>query len=86
MAYDFETACFIRESPRLAINSHNPAMERNLDGSVDVYFGPVAPPAKERNWIYTGSARPWFTLFRLFEPQRAFFEGTWVLPNLKRLD
>jgi hypothetical protein len=25
----------------------------NVDGLVDVYFGPTAPPGKEKNWVQT---------------------------------
>jgi hypothetical protein len=83
-AYDLATACFIRESPQVAIDSCNSAL-KNGDGSLDVFFGPEAPAGWERNWIYTAPGEPWFTFFRLYEPDRAFFEKTWVLANLERI-
>jgi hypothetical protein len=41
--YDFETAAFVREAPRVELNSYDQKMQKNADGSVDVYFGPAAP-------------------------------------------
>jgi hypothetical protein len=83
-AYDLETGCFIRESPRVAINSGSAATSKNADGSVDVYFG-ASPAAAESNWIYTSSARPWFALFRVYDPERAVFDNGWVLPDLEKM-
>ena len=38
------------------------------DGSVDVYFGPVAPKGKESNWVQTVPGKGWNMLFRLYGP------------------
>jgi hypothetical protein len=51
--HDAETSCFIRDSPRLGIDSTDPKVQRNADGSVEVFVGPKAPPGRERNWLYT---------------------------------
>ena len=82
-AYDLQTGCFIRKSARVAVNS-NSAPCRNADGSVDVYFGPT-PVGHEGNWIYTESNRQWFALFRVYDPERAIVDNTWVLPDLEKL-
>ena len=81
-AYDLETACFIRKSPSVAISSGSPTTKQNADGSVDVYFG-AQPVSPECNWIYTEPSRPWFVLFRLYEPEKAAFDTSWVLPDLE---
>jgi hypothetical protein len=83
-AYDLSTACFIRESPCVAIDSQSTEAGRNTDGSLDVYFGPTPPAGQEKNWIYTAPGQRWFTLFRLYEPASPFFEKRWALPNLER--
>jgi hypothetical protein len=83
-AYDLNTACFIRKSPRVAICSTDRSLQKNPDGSVDLHFGPRAPEGKETNWIYTAPKRPWFTVFRMYAPEKAFFERKWVLSNLTR--
>jgi hypothetical protein len=78
IAYDAETNGFIRESPVVGLDSYNQAMQRNADGSIDLYFGPEAAAGKESN-------RPWFPGFRLYDPDTAFFERRWVLPDLEEL-
>jgi len=49
----------------------------NVDGSVDIYFGPKAPQGKERNWIKTVPGKGWFTYVRFYSPTEAFFDQTW---------
>jgi hypothetical protein len=81
--YDLETAGFIRESPRVEINSYQEP-QKNPDGSVYVYFGPVAPAGKESNWIYTAPGKPWLTFFRFYGPEKAVFDKTWQLADLEQ--
>src|SRR5262249_7457089 len=50
--YDLSTAAFIREAPRLAVDSYQ-NVQKNPDGSVDVFFSPTPPAGRESNWIYT---------------------------------
>ena len=47
--YDLETETFFRNSTHLTINSLDPAVRKNADGSVDVYFGPKAPAGMDAN-------------------------------------
>ena len=49
----------------------------NADGSVDIYFGPLAPNGRERNWIKTVPDRGWFPYLRFYSPTEAFFDKTW---------
>jgi hypothetical protein len=84
-AYDLDTACFIRNSIRVAISSTECTLEKNADGSIDLYFGPRSPEGKEGNWIHTVPGHRWFTVFRMDSPARAFFDKTWVLSNLVRV-
>jgi hypothetical protein len=82
-AYDLETSCFIRESSRVAVHSHGSTTRKNADGSADVFFGPRPEAGREANWIYTTPDRPWFTLFRSYEPD-ASVSGSTVLPDLEK--
>ena len=82
--YDLETAGFIRESPRVEMNSFE-QIEKNPDGSVDVYFGPEAPVGKELNWVYTSPGGRWFAFFRWYGPEKAVFDKTWVLPDIEEV-
>ncbi len=83
--YDMATAGFIRESPRVSLDSYDHKAQRNGDGSLDVYFGPKPPPGKEANWIYTAPGKPWFTFFRMYGPGNAVFEKSWKLGDIEEM-
>lgn len=83
--YDAETAAFIRESPRVEVSSYDPALRKNADGSVDLYFGPQAPAGHESNWAYTAAGKPWFTIFRLYGPQPPLFNMKWQLADIEAI-
>jgi hypothetical protein len=78
--YDPSTAAFIREAPTMAIDSYRDT-RKNADGSVDIYFAP--PAGQEKNWTYTAPGKRWFTLFRLYGPEKPLFDKTWVLPDIE---
>jgi hypothetical protein len=50
------------QPPRLAIDSYDPKVQKNTDGSVDVYCGPAAP------------GKPSFSFFRFSGPEKAVFD------------
>ena len=52
---------------------------------MDIYIGPRPPAGKEANWIPTVSGRGWFPYFRLYGPEKAFFDKTWKLPEIAKL-
>jgi len=82
--YDLETCCFIPKMPRPGIDSYDKEMQRNEDGSVDLYFGPAAPAGQEANWIPTAPGRAWISLFRFYGPEKPLFEKTWRLADYER--
>lgn len=84
--YDLDTAAFFREAPRLSVDSYDAKVQKNADGSVDVYFGPNAPAGKTSNWVYTAPGKPWFSMFRFYGPEKAVFDKTWVLGEIEQLD
>jgi hypothetical protein len=47
------------------------------DGSVDVYFGPKAPPGKEKNRVQTVPGKGWNVILRLYGPLEPWFAKTW---------
>jgi hypothetical protein len=51
---------------------------------VDVYFGPKAPAGKESNWVPTKAGAQFEVLFRIYGPEKAFFEKAWTLPDIER--
>lgn len=83
-AYDRATHALIRNMPRASRSSQIPEMQKNADGSVDVYFGPAAPAGKESNWVPTDPKRGFELMFRAYAPTKAFFEKAWKLPDVER--
>lgn len=83
--YDTQTAGFIRESQVVGLDSYDHRLTRNADGSVDLYFSPQAPAGHERNWIGTQPGKGYFVLFRVYGPQPAILDRSWVLDDLLRL-
>jgi hypothetical protein len=57
---------------------------QNADGSLDLYFGPNAPAGKEKNWLRTVPSKGYFVIFRLYSPEKAFFDQTWKPGDLEK--
>ena len=82
--YDRETHALVRNMPSASRASISSGIQKNADGSVDVYFGPKAPDGKQANWVPTDPARKFELLFRLYGPEKDFFEKKWVLPDVEK--
>jgi hypothetical protein len=80
-AYNRATHTLIRDVP-WASRASNSGVQKNDDGSVDVYFGPTAPPGKQSNWVPTKAGQSWEALFRAYGPTKAFFDKAWQLPDI----
>jgi hypothetical protein len=70
---------------RPSLASNDTAVQKNSDGSFDIYFGPVAPAGKESNWVPTDQKRPFELLFRLYGPKKELFEKTWRLSDVQEM-
>jgi hypothetical protein len=76
--YDSQTRSMLQtDQDWPAVSSQTKGLLVNADGSVDVYFGPKAPPGKEKNWIQTIPGKGWNTLLRLYGPLEPFYKKTW---------
>jgi hypothetical protein len=84
-AYDRQTHALIKNMPRASRSSQIPEMQKNADGSVDVYFAPRAPAGKEANWVPTDPTRKFELMFRAYAPTKALLEKTWVLPDVEKV-
>lgn len=82
--YDAETHALIRNTSHGSRASNAPDVKANADGSVTLYFGPNAPDGKDSNWVPT-NGRPFEVLFRLYGPQKSFFDKAWKLPDVEVL-
>jgi len=84
-AYDRATHGLIRDVNRASRSSQIPELQKNADGSVDVFFGPSAPAGKESNWVPTKADRGFEVLFRFYGPEKSLFEKKWKLPDVEKV-
>jgi hypothetical protein len=84
-AYDRQTHALIKDMPRASRASNAAELQKNADGSVDVYFGPKAPAGKEANWVPTDPARGFELMARFYAPKREFFDKVWKLPDVEKI-
>jgi hypothetical protein len=84
-AYDSATHALIRNQPRASRSSQNVGLQKNADGSVDIYFGSKAPDGKDSNWVPTSPDGRFEVLFRFYGPTKPLFDKTWELPDIEKL-
>jgi len=78
VVYDPQTRSQLQTSqPFPGKNNKKDKMIVNDDGSIDLYFGPDAPPGKLANCIETVPGKDWFCILRLYNPTKAFWDKTW---------
>jgi hypothetical protein len=76
--YDTQTRSQLQTSQTFpSVGSQTKGIEKNADGSYDVYFGPKPPKGKEGNWLATIPGKSWFTILRLYGPLEPWFKQTW---------
>ena len=68
------------------INPNVNKLKANPDGSVDLHFGPKAPEGLESNWVQTVPGRAWFAYFRWYGPTKAYYDKSWALPDIERVN
>jgi hypothetical protein len=83
--YDRATHALIRDQNWSSRSSQNTGLQKNADGSVDVYFGPKALAGKESNWVPTSADGKFEVLFRLYGPEKPLFDKTWILPDIEKV-
>ena len=82
--YDRATHTLIRDLPWSSRSSNTPGLQENVDGSVDIYFGPQPPSSREENWIPTKPDGGFELIFRFYGPEKPLFDKSWRLPDIQR--
>ena len=83
--YDRATHGLIRDMTRSGRGSQSPGLQKNADGSVDIYFGPKAPAGKEPTGCRPTPSGQFEVLFRFYGPEKPLFDKTWKLPDIERI-
>lgn len=71
---------------RYSIGDRTPGLQYHDDGSLDIYIQYDSPgPEKESNWLPApeGEFRP---IMRMYQPDRAVLDGSYLLPPIRRVD
>jgi hypothetical protein len=71
---------------RYAIGDRTPGLQRNADGSIDLWVQHAAPDAKQQaNWL-PAPAGGFALVLRAYQPRAEFRDGRFVLPPVEKLD
>ncbi len=84
--YDTQTRSLLQSTDYPALSSLSGTLAAEDDGSVVLRFGPTAPEGGETNWIPTLPGKSWFPIVRLYGPLEPWFDQSWRLPELQRID
>ncbi|MGB6037186.1 MAG: DUF1254 domain-containing protein [Cryomorphaceae bacterium] len=68
------------------VGSLDKTIEKNADGSYDLYFAPEAPKGKEGNWLQTVPGKSWFSILRMYGPLEPWIEQTWRPGGIELVD
>ena len=84
MVYDGQTRSVLETDQKTGgLDSNNPSVKANSDGSYTMWFGPAAPKGHEGNWIQTMPGKSFNVLLRLYGPLEAWFDKTWMPGDLE---
>ncbi len=82
--YDTQIRCPLHTDQLFpTVGSQDKGIEKNADGSYDVYFGPNAPKGKEGNWLRTIPNKSWFIILRMYGPLGPWIDKTWIPGNIE---
>jgi hypothetical protein len=82
--YNRATHAFIQNARWVGRSSQTPGLQKNADGSVDIFFGPTPPSAGESNWVPTDPKGRFEVLARFYGPKKPLFDKTWQLTDIER--
>lgn len=68
------------------VDSNNPDLKPNKDGSYTVWFAPQAPEGKEGNWVQTLPGKAFWVILRLYGPLEAWFDQSWKPGDLELVE
>jgi hypothetical protein len=84
MVYDNQTRSVLETDQKTGgLDSNNPSVKANADGSYTMWFGPKAPEGHEGNWIQTMPGKGYNILLRLYGPLQEWFDKTWMPGDLE---
>ena len=64
---------------RYELGDRSPSLQRNADGSLDIYLQPRAPASHRGNWLPTPAKGNFEVTLRLYGPRASVLDGTYKL-------
>ena len=83
-AYDREKHTVIPGLPYASRSSDLLGLNKNADGSVDIYLGPKAPAGQQANWLPTDPQGKFELIVRFYGPEKPLLAKTWKLPDVEK--
>jgi len=87
VVYDVNTRTLILNETGIPAASSRTGVKADADGSVTLHFAATLPEgvAKE-NWLQTNEGESWFAYLRFYGPTKAYFDETYPLQDIKRIE
>ncbi len=85
--YDNDTRTLIQNGQgKSDISSVQTGLKVEPDGSTKVFVGGTPPAGYENNWIESNPEKGFFVYLRLYGPLEPYFDKTWKMPDVKRVE
>jgi hypothetical protein len=76
--YDTQSRSMLQTGQKFpTVGSQTKGIEKDADGSFDIYFAPKPPAGKENNWLQTVPGKSWFVILRMYGPLEPWLNKTW---------
>ena len=85
--YDNDTRTLIQnDQGKSDVSSVQSGLKVEPDGSTKVFVGGSPPAGYENNWIESNPEKGFFVYLRLYGPLEPYFDRSWTMPDVKRVD
>ena len=83
--YSWDSRTLIDNDQKRSAQSSRQDLDKNADGSVDLYYGPTPPDGHEKNWVQTIPGQGWWVYLRFYAPTKAYFDKTWSMGDFEKI-
>ena len=85
--YDTQTRSQLQTDQQFpTLGSQTEGLEKNADGSYDIYFAPEPPEGREGNWLQTIPGKSWWIGLRMYGPLQPWIDQTWRPGEIELVD